>query len=155
MKGKPKTDEHKKALKAAKNNNPNNAKFWKNKTFSDSHKQKLSERAKNRAPMSKEHKQHISENNYWKQFKNKTHEQIFGKEKAELMKIKNREAHLGKHIGAEHIFAKIYIINDNGNIYEEKNSKSQLSKKFNISLLKLQKMITKGIIYNNISITQK
>ena len=153
MKDRPKTVEHKESLKAAKLNNPNNAKYWKDKTFSEEHKQKLSKRAQNRAPMSDEHRQHISENTYFRKFKNKTNEEIYGKEKAEILRNKNRDGHLGKHVGAEHRFAKVYVINDNGNIYEEKNTKVQLSNKLNISLLKLQKMITKGAVYNNISIT--
>jgi len=165
MKGKPKTEEHKKSLKMAKQNNPNNAKFWKNKTFSDEHKQKLSQRAQNRKPMTEEHKRHISENNWFRTTKNKNIEEIYGPERAEKMRIRNSETHRGKLVSTEtkqkmsqtHFlrFAKLYIINNNGNLYEELMSKSQLSKKYNIKPSTLNEMLSSGINYNGMTISLK
>lgn len=168
MKDKPKSEEHKAALKKAKKDNPNNTKYWENKTFSEEHKEKLSERALKRAPMSDEHKRKISENSAQHKNKGKTHIEIYGIEVAEAARIKNRESHLGKkdtdevkkkksqsQLGAKHRLAKTYVINDNKNIFEEKTSKSELSRKFNISPHIITAMISKGLVYNNITIKIK
>lgn len=101
LKGIPKTEVHKKSLKSAKTNNPNNAKYWLNKSFSAEHIEKLKERANNRDPMKPETKLKISINNKQKERKGKSNEDVYGKEKADSMREKIRIRKLGKSYSVE------------------------------------------------------
>ena len=168
LKGKEKTEEHINELKKAKKDNINNTKYWKNKKFDNKHKEKLSISAKNRQKMSDETKQKISKNNKSKLNKGKTHTEIFGKEKSEKMAQANREKHLNKkasnetkqkmslaQLGINHPKAKVYIINKNGIISEEKSTLKILSEKLNLKICTIQNIIKNNKTINNININVK
>ena len=167
LKDKPKTKEHIDAIKSAKKDNPNNTTYWKDKTFNEKHKDKLSISAQNKPPMSNETKALISKNSKAGELrKGKTYEEIYGKEEADRLKELNRIAHIGKthtpksiekmrKFGDKHSKSKIYITNNNGIITEEKTTIQDLSKKFNLDVYRIRTMIYKNKIINNISIKIK
>lgn len=168
LKDKPKSKEHINNLILAKIDNPNNTKFWKNKKFSSEHKNSLSDSAKLKPKMSEYTKSKISENSQTYLNIGKTHEEIYGIEKSQRMLELNRLAHLNKHasidtknkmsiaqLGVLHPKAKIYIINDNGNIYEEKSTLKILSTRLNLKICTIRNIIKNNLVINNINIKIK
>ena len=161
-KDKPKSESHKKKLKEAKENNINNTTYWKNKKFSNEHKDKLAISAKNKPAMSDETKAKISKNSASKLNKGKNLIDLFGEEKANQLKELNRLKHLNKKASDEtklkmakaQKLAKTntYVINNNNSITIEKVTKKELAIRFNLSLLYITNMIKKGMSYNNIKI---
>lgn len=168
LKDKPKTDEHKQQLKLAKKDNPNNTTYWKDKTFNQEHKDQLSISAKNKPSMTDETKKLISENSAQKLNIGKTHVEIFGEEKAKKMVDINRQKHLNKKAsqetkdkmsnaqsGINHPKAKTYIINNNGNITEEKSTINILSDTLNLKICTIRNIILNNKTINNINIKIK
>lgn len=163
--GIPKSEDHKRKLSEAKLKNP--VKHWKDKEFSDEHKKNLSKSAKGKA-LSQETRDLISfkvKERLKETIKGKTWEEVYGKKRALELKEKNRRGHTGlKHtdetkrkiarFGSEHPKSKVYIIDNNGKIHEEKTTIQNLANDLNLTVHNIRTII-KGKIINGISIKLK
>lgn len=144
------TEEHKQKLSDRKFDNP--TRYWKDKKFTEIHCVNLSNSHKGKVP------------------KNKgiSNQEFYGKEKAEEIKNKNIEAHKDKVYSDEvnmkkalfdskHPKATFYIIENlkDGTKEEIKTTKAYLSKKYNITIWLITKMIKEGYIQKEIKIRKK